>query len=270
MIDKLKSYLAELKALRKALKSETVKQIAKKDLRSRAEQLGTQWFSEFSPQLPQQAGISAEILERYSEGCARLITLSGPNNLKTSYLDILDGLIKSFRNDLILPAQTNSSPASSLSLLHNILKDLPDPEENEYLQEAISCAQRGFFRAAVVLGWSAAVDRIHRRIEVLGFTQFNVTSTQMASQQKGRFKRFNSPQTIGSIGEIREVFDSIILWVIEGMGMIDSNEHTRLRSCFDMRCHCGHPGDAPITEYNLMSFFSDLNEIIFRNPMFRL
>ena len=270
MIDKLKAYLTELKALRKDLKAETVKQIAKKGIRARAEKLGTQWFTEFFPQLPHQAGISGEILERYSEGCARLLTLSAPNNLKTSYLEVLAGLTKQFRQELILPAQTNSSPTSSLSLLHNILDDLPDPEENEYLQEAISCAQRGFLRAAVVLGWCAAVDRIHRRIDDLGFAKFNVTSAQMASQTKGRFKRFNSVHTIGSLGEIREVFDSIVLWVIEGMGMIDSNEHTRLRSCFEMRCHCGHPGEAPITEYNLMSLFSDLNEIIFKNPMFKL
>jgi hypothetical protein len=270
MINKLKEYLAELKALRKDLKAQTVKQIAKKNLRGRAERLGTRWFTEFAPQLPQQAGISNDILERYSQGCARLIALSAPNNLKTSYLDVLDGLTRPFRNELILPAQTSSSPASSLSLLHKILSDLPDPEENEYLQEAISCAQRGFLRAAVVLGWCAAIDRIHRRIEDLGFAKFSVASAQMASQQKGRFKKFNSPQTIGSLGEMREVFDSIVLWVIEGMGMIDSNEHTRLRSCFEMRCHCGHPGDAPITEYNLMSFFSDLNEIVFKNPMFKL
>ena len=270
MIDTLKSYLAELKALRKDVKSETVKRIAKKNLRTRAEQLGSRWFAELSPQLTQGAGISSDILDHYSEACARLITLSAPNNMKTSYLEVLDVLTKRFRTELILPAQTNSSPASSLSLLHNILKDLPDPEENEYLQEAISCAQRGFLRAAVVLGWCSAIDRVHKRIENLGFTKFNVTSAQMASQKKGRFKRFNSPQTIGSLSELREVFDSNVLWIIEGMGMIDTNQHTRLRGCFEMRCQCGHPGDAPITEYNLMSFFSDLKEIVLKNPMFAI
>lgn len=79
MIDKLKGYLAELKTLRKDVKAEAVKQIAKKDLRERAERLGTQWFTEFSSQLPQQGGISNDVLEKYSEGCARLIALSAPN-----------------------------------------------------------------------------------------------------------------------------------------------------------------------------------------------
>jgi hypothetical protein len=138
------------------------------------------------------------------------------------------------------------------------------------LGEAVKCAKQGFQRAAVVLGWCAAIDRIHRKIEALGFTTFNVASAQMASQQKGRFKKFNAAQTATSLNEIREVFDSIVLWVIEGMGLVDSNQHTRLRSCFDMRCQCAHPGEAPITPYNLMSFFSDLNEIVLKNPKFAL
>ncbi|MCX6164161.1 MAG: hypothetical protein NTU73_04760, partial [Ignavibacteriae bacterium] len=68
--------------------------------------------------------------------------------------------------------------------------------------------------------------------------------------------------------EKREVFDTVILWVIEGLGLIDCNQHTRLKGCFDLRCQCSHPGDAPVTEYNLLSFFSDLNEIVLRNPKF--
>lgn len=47
-------------------------------------------------------------------------------------------------------------------------------------------------------------------------------------------------------------------------------EHTRLKSCFDMRCHSGHPRNAPITKYNVLPFFSDLNEMIFKNTIFIL
>jgi len=270
MVEQLKGFLDELRALRKDIKAQKVKQIGKKDLRNRAEQLGSRWFSEFSTRLPQEVGISPEILEKYSDGCGRLIALSSPNNLKKSYIDILDLLIRPFRKELILTAQKGSSGATSLGLLHNILGTLPNPQEDQYLKEAISCAQRGLFRAAVVMGWCASIDRIHRRIEGIGLTKFNVISVQMASQKKGRFKRFNSPQNANSLSELREVLDTVILWIIEGMGVIDSNQHTRLKSCFDMRCQCAHPGEAPVTEYNLMSFFSDINEIVFQNPTFKI
>jgi hypothetical protein len=270
MVDKLKGLLEELKALRKNVKAETVTRIAKKNLRNKAEHIGSRWFSEFSGSLPQELGLSTDGIEKYSEGFGRLITLSAPNNLKKSYLEVLDALIKPFRDDLVIPAQKGGSSSASLSLLHNILKDLPNPEENHYLKEAIGCAQRGFLRASVVLGWCSTIDRIQRRIGEIGYTKFNVASVQMAGQQKGRFKKFSSPQSVNSLSEMREVFDTVILWVVEGMGMIDSNQHTRLRSCFDLRCQCGHPGAAPVTEYNLMSFYSDVNEIVFRNPMFQV
>jgi len=270
MVDNLKQFLDELKTLRKEIKAENVEQIAKSALRRRAEALGSRWFDEFSNPLSEEIGISQEVLEKYSNGFGQLMVLSSPNNRKIRYLQVLKSLIQPFRKELILTAQKSNSTPSSLVLLHNILGDLPDPDENIYFQEAIRCAQRGFFRAAVILGWCATIDRIHRRIEGIGFTKFNVTSAQMASQQKGRFKRFNSPQNVNSLSELREVFDTVVLWVIEGMGMIDSNQHTRLKSCFDMRCQCAHPGEAPVTEYNLMSFFSDINTIVCQNSMFEV
>ena len=66
------------------------------------------------------------------------------------------------------------------------------------------------------------------------------------------------------------VFDSDILAILEGMEMIDVNQKTRLVSCFEMRCHSGHPGEAPITKYNVLSCFSDIVEIIFANSKFSL
>jgi hypothetical protein len=134
----------------------------------------------------------------------------------------------------------------------------------------VACARHNFYRASAGLGWCAAIDRIHRKIEKDGFPKFNITSSKMASETKGRYKKFNQVQNISSISELREVFDHIILWIIEGLELIDSNQHTRLRSCFELRCQCSHPGDAPVTEYNLLSYYSDLNEIIFKNPKFNV
>ena len=33
-----------------------------------------------------------------------------------------------------------------------------------------------------------------------------------------------------------------------------------------MRCQAAHPGEAPSTEFNLLSFFSDTDQIILSNP----
>jgi hypothetical protein len=270
MLDALRTLQKQLGTLRKEVSSIETARIAKKSIRSKAEEIGSKWFSEFSEGLANQHGLSPELIESYSQHFGRLIKVSAPNNLKKSYVDTLRAILKSFRDDLIIPLQTQSKGSPKVSLLSEVLDTLPSAAECAYLKEAIECARHEFYRASVVLGWCAAIDRIHRAIEKGGFPKFNITSSKMASQTAGRFKKFNAVQNVSSLSEIREVFDTVILWVMEGMELIDSNQHTRLRSCFDMRCQCAHPGDAPVTQYNLLSYFSDLNQIIFKNDKFTI
>lgn len=270
MLDKLRTLQRELGALRKEVSAVETDRIAKASIRKKAEELGSSWFSEFSEVLATQQGLSPEVLEAYSQQFGRLIKISAPNNLKKSYVQILHAVLKRFRDDLIIPLQLQPKTPAKTPLLAELLGVLPSAEENAYLKEAVDCARHDFHRASVVLGWCAAIDRIHKVIEHAGFPKFNVASATMASQATGRFKKFNAVQNVHSLGEIREVFDTIVLWILEGMGFIDSNQYTRLRSCFDMRCQCAHPGDAPMTPYNLLSYFSDLNEIIFKNEKFSM
>lgn len=269
MLDALRTLQKHLGTLRKEVSTVKTDRIAKKSIRNKAEEIGSKWFSEFSEALVNQHGLSPDLIESYSQHFGRLIKVSAPNNLKKSYADTLRAVLKSFRDDLIIPLQTQPKGTHKASLLSDVLDVLPSAAESAYLKEAIECARHGFYRASVVLGWCAAIDRIHRAIEKAGFPKFNIASATMASQTAGRFKKFNAVQNVSSLSEIREVFDTVILWIIEGMGLIDSNQHTRLRSCFDMRCQCAHPGDAPVTQYNLLSYFSDLNEIIFKNDKFK-
>ena len=269
MIQKLNSYLADLKKLRRDIRAERSKTVGKVALRRKAEELATAWLSDLSGSLETGGQVAPEKVKAYSDLFRELLRITGPSNFKARYVTILNQVIRSFREDIVLGFHERSSTSPSLALLSTLFKGLPG-DEDAYLKEAIGCAQRGFLRASVVLGWSAAIDRIHRRIEEIGLATFNVTSAQMASEQKGRFKRFNQVQNVSSLSELREVFDNIVLWIIEGMRLIDSNQHTRLHSCFEMRCQSAHPGDAPVTEFNLLSFYSDLKEIVFDNPRFQL
>jgi hypothetical protein len=125
-------------------------------------------------------------------------------------------------------------------------------------------------RAAVVMGWCAAIDRIHRKIEEVGLDQFNAISRRLKAQASGRFKRFNQEFKLTTPGELQEVFDSNLLSVIEGMGLIDSNQSDRLRLMFTYRNQSAHPGDAPIGEPHIIAFFSDVVEIVLANPDFAL
>ncbi len=60
--------------------------------------------------------------------------------------------------------------------------------------------------------------------------------------------------------------DRVILTILDGMELLETNQRQRLESCLDMRIQASHPGDADITMPNLESFFSDLSALIFKNP----
>jgi hypothetical protein len=271
VLDGLKTFLAEVKKLRADVKAIPTSTVGSKELRGRAEVLGSKWCNEISPELDANDGFAADLIARYTEGFSKLIALSAPSNRKSSYMSVLDVVIKDFRKDFVLPIQQgNVKLSGGSSTFDAFLSKVAPSDEGAYFKEAISCAKHGYLRAATVMAWCTAIDRIHRKIEEIGFARFNVTSAQMASQTAGRFKRFNQTQNVSSLSELREVFDTTVLWIIEGMGLIDSNQHTRLRSCFEMRCHSAHPGEAPTTEYNLLSCFSDIDQIVLVNPKFAL
>jgi hypothetical protein len=266
--DKLEALLTRVKALRKLVKAETVARVGKKAILNQANALGREWHKDFAAKL--KPALTHEAFENYGTQFTQLIKLSAPYSMVSSYLTALDLIIKPFSKELLIPSQQGVLQGGSTSSFDAFFAVLSNADESEYLAEAVACAKHGYFRAAVVLGWSAAVDRIQRVVELKGFENFNTMVQQMAAATTGRYKRFKKFDPVTSIAELQEVFDKPLLWVIEGMGMIDTNEHTRLVSCFDMRCHGAHPGNAPITEYNLMSFFSDLDQIVFLNLKFKL
>ena len=266
--DQLEALLHRAKAFRRDVKTETKVRIFKSGLREEAAALGSDWHKNFVPSL--KHSLAPDLMDKYGVLFKKLIELAVPGSRQAVYLETIEGIIKPFNSDILIPSQQGSLGAAAPNSFDAFFAGLSNADESDYLKEALACAKDGHHRAAVVLGWSAAIDRIHRVIELKGFPKFNSMSQQMHAAKEGRYKKFSKPQDIGSLAEMREVFDNIILWVIEAMEMIDTNQHTRLRSCFDMRCHGAHPGDAPITSYNLMSFFSDLDQIVFTNPKFQL
>src|SRR5215212_2576837 len=56
--------------------------------------------------------------------------------------------------------------------LEKLVPGLSDPEESDYLKEAVECAEAGHKRAAIVLGWCALVDKPQKQIVRIGLDKF--------------------------------------------------------------------------------------------------
>ena len=104
-----------------------------------------------------------------------------------------------------------------------------------------------------------------------GFNEFNKKSKEMSAIQEGRYKQFSKSFSIHNLSELQStVFDNDLLWVLEYWGLIDSNQRDRLGICATMRNNAGHSEQATISFENLLSFYSDLKNYIFKNENFTL
>lgn len=275
IIQAAKSLWGDIKNAKALLKKSQTVKISSENERNTYALVSSSWFECLSKKLPAY-GVQKEVLSKYDTAFRGVLRLSDAPNRRTSYIRLFDEISGGFYEDIVLFLQTDAIIPEDENHheygdeVKKLLGRVTDEAENEYLMEALGCWESGYLKGATVLLWCAAIDRIHRVIARIGFEKFNVVSKQMKNQTSGRFKRFSKDYAIQSLSELQTIPDGDVLWIIEGMQLIDSNQKTRLTSCFDMRCHSGHPGAAPITKYNVISCFSDIVEIILTNPIFSI
>lgn len=268
IIESLRNYKADLSTLKREVGKLTTERVSRKELRESAEDLASRWVEELRSPLEHKFKIDKGIIEETSEQIKMLHVLSRPNNQKSSYIRCINNVLKDFDNKFVLPIQQVSNEVHEIPELHKILNEITDLDESEYMKEAISCAQAGYYRAAVVMGWCAAIDRIQKKFMSIGFDAFNKTSRSIKAQTSGKFKRWNKEFNVTTLSELQTVFDTDLIVILEGMGLIDGNQAERLETCFQYRNHSAHPGEAPIEPAHAVSFFVDLNMIVLSSPAF--
>jgi hypothetical protein len=270
ILEGLTALQRDLRELKRIVKAEAGPRIGKRQIRQKADELATRWVEELRSPLEHKFKIDSQVIAKYSEGMKHLHVLSRPNNLRSSYLTRLNSLLKDFDNRLILPIKQTALELENALDLSKLVPGLMDPNESEYMREAVDCAGARHYRAAIVMGWCAAVDRMQRKVMSLGFASFNAASQQLKGQTSGKFKKWNKSYSISTLAELQEVFDSDLITVLEGMSLLDGNQADRLRVCFQYRNHSGHPGGAPIEEAHVVAFFRDICAIVLESTSLSL
>lgn len=265
----LQEFKSKLSRLRRQLKAFDRNQVSKLEYRNGAEEIATDWVEKIRSPLEHKFKIDKETIEATAEQMKRLHQLARPNNQKASYLQCLDAVLNKFDDKFILPIQ-QSAPEnnSSIPSLLQLIPSLKNANDSEYLREAIECAQAGYNRAAVVMGWCAAINSVQRKLIAVGFDALNNTSKAIKAQTSGKYKRWNKEFNVTSEAELQAVFDTDLITIVENMGWIDGNESQRLETCFQYRNHSAHPGAAPIDQPHVVSFFVDITKIVLTNPKF--
>jgi hypothetical protein len=271
ILNELSKFETELRRLRKTVGALTGDRVGQKDIRAKAESLASDWVEKLRSPLEHKFKLESEVIQNTSASMKHLHVLSRPNNRKTSYMETLDAILDGFKDKFVLPIQQTSTDVESVFDLQKLVKGLTNADESEYLKEAIDCANSSYKRASVVIGWCAVIDRIQKKLLAEGLSRFNATSVQLKQQPKGRFKWFNKQFNVSTLNELQEIFDTDLITICEGMGLLDSNQADRLKTVdFQYRNHSAHPGQAPIGDPHIVAFFTDINEIVLTNPKFKV
>lgn len=265
----LKQFKKDTGDLAKDCEAANGAQVQTCSLLNRLELLATEWFEHIEPILRSMYGFGDELLLTYREQFGKLLELSGGRPSKRVVQTIFQAILRDYQAEILVPVQKHQMflrfPSLDAIISHSVAL------ETEYLVEAVDCARTGKRRAAIVMAWCATINRFHLYIEKNGFDKFNRATAQMAAMNTGRYKRFNKTFSIQNLTDLRmSVFDQDLLWILEFLGAIDGNEHERLGICLTLRNTSAHPGEATFSDENVLSFFSDIDSLVFANPKFSL
>jgi hypothetical protein len=268
VLTQLREFKRRAQELRREVGDLTTERVSHGAQRAKAEALADTWVERLRSPLEHKLKLPGDAIAETSDLMKRLHVLSRPNNRRDSYLEVLGQLLGGFDNRFILPVQQMATEITSLMDLEKLVPGL-SPEDSDYLAEAIACANAGRKRAAVVMGWCAAVARMQAVVMKVGFDKFNAASRALKAQASGRFKRWNKEFSITTLSELQAVFDTDLIVVLEGLGLLESNQADRLTNvCFQYRNHSAHPGEAPIEDPHVVAFFTDITIIVLKNEKF--
>jgi hypothetical protein len=268
ILEKVEAFKRDIQILKKEVTALTTVQVNRKGTRDKADAIATYWVEELRSPLEHKAKLPAELIEQTAADMKQLHVLSRPSNLKTSYLAVINRTLRKFEDKFVLPIKQSATEVESIFDLNKLVPGLANPDESDYLKEAIECAEAGHRRAAIVMGWCAVVGKFQQKIMRLGLDKFNAASRRINAQTSGKFKRWNKEFSCTTLSELQAVFDTDLIVVLEGMNLLDGNEAERLEVCFMYRNQSAHPSAAPIADPNVVAFFSDINAIVLQNPRF--
>lgn len=140
--------------------------------------------------------------------------------------------------------------------LRSCLARIADDDSRRFVEEAVSCVERGLHRAAVVLSWVGAVSLLHQRVASHALVAFNAE----AMRRDPAWRKAKGAGDLGRMGE----FD--FLQVIAAISVIDKNVKQELEGCLKLRNSCGHPNRLKIGGAKVQAHLEVLALNVFSGP----
>ncbi len=131
------------------------------------------------------------------------------------------------------------TPPSALTDLKSHLSEITHADAASFVNEAIGCFERQFYRASVVLSWIGAMSILYEHVISKRLQDFNI-------EVKRRDAKWRDAKTADDLARIKE---NDFLDVLEALSIIGKNVKQELQGvCLKLRNACGHPNSLEIKE----------------------
>lgn len=135
-----------------------------------------------------------------------------------------------------------------VSTLRSQLGAIPSPDIRNFVEEAVGCAERGYFRAAVVLSWVGALAVLYDHVVAKQLSLFNVE----ARRRDAKWRDAKTADDLARMGEYQ------FLQILEAISVIGKSVKSELESCLKLRNGCGHPNSLKVAEHRVSSHIETL------------
>ena len=151
-----------------------------------------------------------------------------------------------------------SAEFESFKDLEQLVIEVQNSDEMDYLLEAVNCLRNGALRAGVIFIWSAGIRNIQNKIlKSSTLKEINTELEKIDKAVKTKVKNLDSFEYIK---------DETTLLLSHRLGIYDKHEKLELtNSCLGLRNKCGHPSNYKPEIQKVKAFVEDVINMVFAN-----
>jgi hypothetical protein len=182
--------------------------------------------------------------------------------LTTFGIDVINARMQEVGLVISKPTERTELIKETTELLHERIQQIPDPDQREYIEEAVSCLSpvNNASRAAIVMAWAGTVYNLRKKIDRQGTAGYSQFSTFLLTNS-----RYKKP--VRTFNDFEDVKDVDLLDVCEKMDVIKGQGvKTQLKHCLDLRNAVGHPSNVRPGPYKVRAFFEDIIKYVLAVP----
>ncbi|GAK59286.1 hypothetical protein U27_06263 [Candidatus Vecturithrix granuli] len=212
----------------------------------------TNIFGAESPYIQKIKSISFIPKTSYFPEMSEQVHSNSWNSGKEQLLSILNIVLKDLETSAFKSQfSVRDGHTEALKNLQELLRKVKNPQENDFLQEAIKCFEVAALRATVIMVWNLTIDHLYEYILANKIIDFN---RELAKNTDRRIKI----TAITQKDDFSEIPENKFLEFCRAGNIISNDVRKILDTKLGIRNTCAHPSNIKIYESKVIDFIEDL------------